>query len=76
MPKSLTATGLRLENLNVAEDGTGTVTGLNASVNIDYGLTSSREQFDVWVNLTATQRSNFQTLYNVLTQSLQDAYLV
>ena len=76
MPKSLTATGLNLENLNVQTDESGTVIGLNAGINIDYGETSSREQFDLWAVLTTIQRSNFQTLYDVLTQSLQDTYLV
>ncbi len=75
MPKSLTATGLRLENLNVQTDESGAVIGLNAGINIDYGTTSSRERFDLWAVLTTTQRSNFQKLHDVLSQSLQDTYL-
>ena len=75
MPKNLTARGLVLENLNVQTDESDAVIGLNAGININYGETSLREQFDLWAVLTSTQRSNFQEIHNALTQLLQSTYI-
>ena len=75
MPKSLTATDLTIEGLSIKSDEAGTVHGLAATVNIAYGETRAREQFDLWAELTATQKSNFQAVYDRLSQRLQAAYL-
>ncbi len=75
MPKSLVATDLAVEGLGIQTDETGNVTGLAATVNIAYGETRVREQFDLWSELAAGQRTAFQALYDRLTQRLQTAYL-
>ena len=75
MPKSVTATDLAVEGLSILADETGAVTGLTATVNVAYGDTRAREQFDLWAELTASQRTAFQGLYNRLTQRLQESYL-
>ena len=75
MPKSLTATDLTIEGLSIQTDEAGAVTRLTATVNVAYGETRAREEFDLWAELTATQRSNFQALYDRLTQRLQTTYL-
>ena len=38
-------------------------------------FSGSIQEFDLWAVLTATQRSNFQKIHDVLGQSLQDTYL-
>lgn len=75
MPKNLIATDLAVEALRIQTDEAGAVTGLTATVNVAYSDTRAREEFDLWAVLTATQRSNFQKLHDVLGQSLQDTYL-
>lgn len=75
MPKSLTATGLTIEGLSIQTDDTGAVRSVSATVNVAYGETRVREEFDLWAELTATQRNSFQTLYDKLTQRLQTTYL-
>ena len=76
MPKNLTATDLVIESLSAQADATGALTGLIALVNVDYDGTGVREQFDVWADRTANQRSNVQGLYDAVAQILQSAYLV
>ena len=75
MPKSITATDVTIENLTVQADENGAVTGLTANANVAYGETRVREQFDLWAELTATQRTALQGVYDRLTQRLQEAYL-
>lgn len=75
MPKNLIATDLAVEALRIQTDEAGAVTGLTATVNVAYNNTRAREEFDLWAVLTATQRSNFQKLHDVLSQSLQNTYL-
>ncbi len=75
MPKSIIATELAVEALSIRSDAGGTVTGLIATVNVDYGGTRAREEFDLWAELTATQRTSFQGMYDKLTQRLQAAYI-
>lgn len=75
MPRSLTATDLTIEGLSIQTDTAGAVTGLTTTVNVTYGASRVREKFDLWAELTATQRNNFQTLYDRLTQRLQATYL-
>ena len=75
MPKTLTATNLAVEGLSIDVDGSGAVTGLTATVNVGYGDARAREQFDLWAEFTATQRSAFQAMYTKLTQRLQAVYL-
>ncbi len=75
MPKSLTATDLTVEGLTIQSDETGTINGLTANVNVAYGETRAREEFDLWGELTASQRTAFQGVYNRLTQRLQAVYL-
>ena len=53
----------------------GTVTRLTATVNVAYGKTGVREEYDLWAELTASQRTAFQALYDRLTQRLQATYL-
>ena len=48
---------------------------LSAFVNVDYGEARTREQFDLWAELTASQRTAFQELYDRLTQQLEATYL-
>lgn len=75
MPKSMTATALTLESLGIQTDEASTLIGLTAYVNVAYGDTSVREQFDLWPILTDSQRAYFQEVYNTLRQQLQSAYL-
>ena len=75
MPKNLIATDLAVEALRIQTDEAGAVTALTATVNVAYSDTRAREEFDLWPVLTATQRSNFQKIHDVLSQSLQDTYL-
>ena len=46
-----------------------------ATVNVAYGGTKVREEFDLWAELTATQRTSFQAMYDRLAQRLQTVYL-
>ncbi len=75
MPKSITATDLSVEVLGILVDDAGAVTALTATVNVDYDGARVREEFDLWAELTASQRTTFQAMYNKLTQRLQAAYL-
>ena len=75
MPKTITATNLTVEGLRIQTDAPGTVTGLVATVNVAYGESRAREEFDLWAELTATQKSNLQAVYDRLSQRLQTAYL-
>lgn len=75
MPKSLTATDLTIEGLSIQTNEAGAVRSVSATVNVAYGETRVREEFDLWAELTATQRNSFQTLYDKLTQRLQTTYL-
>ena len=75
MPKSITTTDVVIESLSVQADETGTVTGLTATVNVAYGETRVREHFDLWAELTASQRTGFQGMYDRLAQRLQAVYL-
>ena len=75
MPKSLTATDLTIEGLSIQTDEAGAIAGLTATVNVSYGGTRSREEFDLWAELTVSQRTAFQGLYDRLTQRLQTTYL-
>ena len=75
MPKSPSATDLAIEGLSVQTDGAGAATGLTAGVNVAYGQSMVREQFDLWAELTASQRTSFQAVYDRLTQQLQTTYL-
>ena len=75
MPKNITATDLTVETMHIQTDTTGAVTSLSATVNVAYGEARVREEFDLWAELTATQRNNFQAVYDRLTQRLQTAYL-
>ena len=75
MPKTIAATDLTVEGLRVQTDEAGTVNGLAATVNVAYGGSRAREEFDLWAELTATQKSNFQAVYDRLSQRLQAAYL-
>ena len=74
MPKSITATSLNVERLVFSTVG-GTIDGLVASVNVAYGEIRVREEFDLWAELTAGQRSSFQALYDRLAERLQATYL-
>ena len=75
MPKNITATDLTVEGLSVQTDETDAVVGLNATVNVAYGETRVREEFDLWTELTGAQRSNFQDIYDTLAQRSQATYL-
>ena len=75
MPKNLIAADLTVEELSIQTGGSGNVTGLTATVNIDYGETRVREQFDLWAELSASQRTSFQGVYDKLTQRLQTTYI-
>ena len=75
MPKTITATDTAIESLAIQIDETGAVTGLTAVVNVSYDEAKVREQFDLWTELTASQRTAFQALHDRLTQRLQATYL-
>ena len=66
MPKTLAATDLTIEGLHTQTDETGAINGLTATVNVAYGESRAREEFDLWAELTATQKSNFQAVYDRL----------
>ncbi len=74
MPKTLTATDLTIEELTMQTDESGTVVGLEATVNVAYSGTRAREQFDLWAEFTTTQRNSFQGMYDKLTQRIQSTY--
>ena len=75
MPKNITATEVQVEGLGVQADDQGAIIGLTAMVNVGYGETRVREEFDLWAELTESQRTAFQGLYSKLTQQLQATYL-
>ena len=75
MPKSIIATALTLESLNIQTDDAGTLVGLMAYVNVAYGETRVREQFDLWSVLSDGQRAYFQDVFGALRQQLQASYL-
>ena len=75
MPKNLIAADLTVEELSIQSDGSGKVTGLTATVNVAYGEARIREQFDLWAELSTSQRTSFQGMYNKLTQRLQATYI-
>lgn len=75
MPKSITATDIVVESLSVQADDGGTVTGLVANINVAFGDTRTREQFDLWAELTAAQRGAFDQIYQTLSDRLLAAYL-
>ena len=75
MPKNLTATSVQVESLNIRTAAAGAVAGLIATVNVAYGKTQIREEFDLWAQLTANQRTAFQNLYERLATRLTAIYL-
>ncbi len=75
MPKSITATAITVESLGIQADEAGTLVGLTAFVNVAYGETRVREQFDIWAVLADSQRAYFQEVYSTLRLQLQAAYL-
>ncbi|MEK7778296.1 MAG: hypothetical protein AAB303_06705 [Chloroflexota bacterium] len=75
MPKSIIATDLTVESLSMQTDEASTLVGLTAHVNVAYGEARVREQFDIWLGLTNSQRAYFQEVYNTLRQQLQATYL-
>ena len=75
MPKSITATGLNLESVLVGMDQSGVVNGLTAVLNVAYGDSRVREQYDLWAELSASQKAAVQGVYDTLIQQAQAAYL-
>lgn len=75
MPKSITATGIALESVLIGRDEVGAVNGLTALLNVGYGDSHVREEYDLWAELSASQRSAVQDLYDTLVQRAQVAYL-
>lgn len=75
MPKSITATDIVVESLSVQADEGGMVTGLVANINVAFGDTRTREQFDLWAELTESQRTAFEDVHATLIQRLQQTYL-
>jgi len=74
MPKSLMATGLQIEGLSIQTDETDLVCGLTTKVNVAYGETQVREDYDIWADMSATKRDQFQSLYTLLVQRLNTVY--
>ncbi|MBI4338597.1 MAG: hypothetical protein HY680_01445 [Chloroflexi bacterium] len=75
MPKSITATSINLESIQVQRDQAGVVDGLWATLNVAYGESHVREEYDLWTELSPTQRDAVQDLYDTLVQSAQTTYL-
>ena len=75
MPKSITATKVEVRGLSFQVDDAGVVTGLSATLGVDYGAARNSESFDLWAELTATQRTVFQTIYNKLVSRITASYI-
>ncbi len=75
MPKSITATGINLESVLVGRDQSGAVNGLTAILNVAYGESHVREEYDLWGGLSPAQRAGVQGLYDALMQAAQAEYL-
>ena len=74
MPKTLSATAVVLRQLDVV-DAAGVVTGLTARVLVTYGQQGQVEDYDLWANLTASQRTAFQAMYTRLLAQLTTTYI-
>ncbi len=75
MPKSITATSVALEAVQVGRDEGGQVTSLTAVLNIAYGESHVREEYDLWTALSPEQRQAMQDIYETLIQRAQAEYL-
>ena len=81
MAKTLTTGNVQFEGTQrLPVDANGNVTGLPVVVNyaaLDENgkvVTRTRETVDVWDTLSATAKSNVQTLYNTITSALKAQY--
>ena len=75
MPKSITATSISLETIWVERDEVDVVQGLTAVLNVAYGESRVREEYDLWSVLSSSQKTAVQSLYYTLLQTAQAAYL-
>ncbi|GEM_PF-3461085 len=75
MPKSITATSISLESIRVERDEADAVQGLTAVLNVAYGESRVREEYDLWAVLSSSQQTAVQGLYDTLLQTAQSAYL-
>ena len=75
MPKSITVTGVNLESVRVGRDESGAVNSLTAVLNVAYGESHVREEYDLWACLSPAQRAAAQDLYDTLIQRAQAVYL-
>lgn len=76
MPKTFTAQNLRqIEGLSFKVDKQGRVTGLGATVEVNYGGFGRSETLDVFPRLSPTQQAAVQSLYEQISALLTAEFL-
>ena len=66
MPDVKTAVSALITNLRPVADGSGTLVGLYVTVVVDYSGTPITREIDLWVSLTAVQKTAMQTTFTRL----------
>jgi hypothetical protein len=75
MAKTLVANRVKVTNVSIGIDDAGQVNSLLATVEVNYGTVGQREDVQLIDSLTATQKTNLQSIANKVNTAINATYL-